>query len=254
MSYTTPSAVRARMGGCQGWNDTQIQPYIDRASAFIDLVTGWWFEPRELVLDLDGYDDVVLQLPVPICEITKIEIIDTGVAVSGGEISLDALAVYNRHLTQRLTNPDDRKNPKIAFRGWMAGTRIPSFDSWPEGHQNIRITGWFGFTEYKAVTPPAPAIPHGVTPSMIEDVCARLVLRDLPAAPTGVVGPRDPAWYEMWMRSLGRVTREKVRDQEIDYAPPGQTDGNTAGVITGDPYIDMILLAHSKPSAMRTVP
>lgn len=249
MPYTTPSKVRARLGGCTGWDDLKIAPYIARASAFIDAVTGWWFEPRDQVLQIDGHGDSVLLLPVPICEITKIEIMDYPTAPpSASEVSLDVVAIYNRHLTQRLSNPDDRKNPKIAFVGIYAGAQLQEIDVWPSGHQNIKITGTFGFTDWDAVEA------HGVVPALIQDVCERLVIRDLPPDPSaGSASPTDPAWYEAWMRSQGRVTKEKVRDQEIDYAPAGAVDGNQSGVITGDPMIDMILLMHMKPIAMRTV-
>jgi hypothetical protein len=48
------------------------------------------------------------------------------------------------------------------------------------------------------------------------------------------------------------VTREKVRDQEIQYAQPSAAVGNVGGVITGDPYIDMILLDHRRPPRFRS--
>ncbi len=57
------------------------------------------------------------------------------------------------------------------------------------------------------------------------------------------------------MRSRGRVTQEKVRDQSISFAAlgTGGGDGNQEGMITGDPFIDMVLLEHTKPVDMRVV-
>lgn len=331
MGYSTSSVVRSRGGLTDPpWTDVVLQPYIDRASSFIDWATGWFFESRALVINIDGKGTSILLVPLPIIDITKIELIDwPGVPSGIGEVGLDTVAIYNRHLTENLTNPDDRKNPKISFLGVIEGMRRIATDIWPDGHQNVRLTGRFGFTEFDpnaarsiasdaldAITAPdaikmelgaftqedvgrtitiagsasndgayviatvvdsknvvveeqtlttegtgftatTSILPQwGVTPAMIADLCIRLVLLDLPPAPgVGSISPTDPAQYERMMRSRGKVKREKVRDQEIEYLPFGSASGglgNEAGIITGDPQIDMLLLSFSRPSHMRT--
>ena len=330
MAYTTVGYLRSRIGSCSvGYSDPELQSLINLFTNFIDMVTGWWFEPRAMVFDLDGRGTEILQLPVPICTVTKVELLDQSYEPAAEELDLDSVVIYNRHLTQRLINPDDRKNPKLALVSSGVGPSPIVVSQWPHGFQNTRITGVFGFTEFDSTsertvltnvldTITAPDAIHmetgaftqedvgktmtiagsasndgayvvatvvdsknvtvseqtlttegsgftatmsaapqwGITPLAIRDVCERLCIRDLPSAPgTGQGGPQDPAWYEQWMRSRGRVTQEKVRDQSISYAAlgTGGSGGNDAGVITGDPMIDLILLMHSRPTTMRAV-
>jgi len=328
MGYTTTSNVRERIGNCAGWTDPILQPLIDRASNFIDFVTGQFFEPREMVITLDGTDSQTLLVPLPIIDITKIELIDWPGNPSGiGDVGLDIVAVYNRHLSEQLTHPDDRKNPKIAFLGSIVSPDIETIETWPVGKRNVRLTGRFGFTNpdfdagrsvatnaLDTITAPneihmelgsftdedigktitisgsasndgsyvidtvvgakditieeqtlttegdgfvaaLSAFPQwGVTPPMIKEVCELLIIRDLPPVPGGgISGPQDGEWYDRMMRSQGRVTQEKVRDQSISYQGAGSTGGNISGVITGDPIIDMYLLAFTSVTAMRAV-
>jgi len=249
MAYTTAQSVRTRGGLCDSiWSDTALDEKIALASAFVNQVTGQWFEAREQVISLDGRGTMTLLVPIPIVEVTKIEIIDWPVLPGGAaEVSLDAVAIYNRHLTEQLTNPDDRKNPRITWTSTESGRRTVFVNKWPEGVRNIRLTGRFGFTEYDGLIPN-----YGRTPLLIKDVVERLVLRDLPATPNSDGGGMDGYRYEAAMRAAGRVTREKVRDQEIQYAQPSASVGNVGGIITGDPYIDMILLDHRRPPRFRS--
>jgi hypothetical protein len=106
------------------------------------------------VLTLDGRGTLTLLVPVPIVEVTKIEIIDWPVLPGGAaDVSLDAVAIYNRHLVERLTNPDDRKNPRITWTSTKSGRRTVFVNKWPEGVRNIRLTGRFGYTEYDGLIP-----------------------------------------------------------------------------------------------------
>jgi hypothetical protein len=231
------------MGSCGlGYSDPILLALITGATAFIDAVTGWFFEDRELEILLDGRGSHILQVPLPIIEIEKVEVVDPTYTPGTSELDLTSIVVYNRHLSG-LTNPDDRKNPKIAFISSVVSGSLFMSD-WPLGSQNIKLTGTFGFTEYDGGT-----TPEGVTPALIKEVCEMLAQRNLPSAPgTAVGGPSDPAWYERHMREQGRVIREKVRDQEIGFAAASASEGgNVTGIITGDPFIDMILLMYSAP-------
>lgn len=331
-SYSTVQDFRQRLGSCgSDYNDPTLQLVLDGATAFIDSVTGWFFEARSFVMLVDGRGSHILQLPLPIIRITRVEFVDITYEPAASEVDLASLAIYNRHLSG-LTNPDDRKNPKIS---WVVGRepgqrKMFQQSEWTEGEQNIQLTGTWGFTEYvpnasprsiasdaaDAITAPnaikmtngtftqedvgktitiagsasndgdyvvatvvdsenitveeqtlttegsgftasMSADPQwGITPVLIKDVCERLAMRDLPSAAGAAIGAglSDPIEYESRMREQGRVIREKVRDQEIGYAPISASgDGNSAGIITGDPFIDMVLLMHMKPADMSWV-
>lgn len=247
--YTTAQRVRARGGLCDSvWSDAALEERISLACAFIDDVTGQWFEVRSCAITLDGRGTFTLLVPIPIIEVTRIDLLDWPDQTNVTEVGMDAVAVYNRHLTEGLLNPDDRKNPRVAFTNTDIGRRTVYADKWPEGHRNVRLTGRFGYTERIPLEVP----PYGRTPLLIREVCERLVLRELPAAPSGAGAGMDGYQYEAAMRAAGRVTREKVRDQEIEYAAPSAAAGNVGGIITGDPWIDMVLLNHRRPPRFRT--
>ncbi len=254
MGYATAGQVRSR-GSLPNppYTNIYVNPWIDWAKLFIDKMTGWWFEPRTFDTDnelkLDGMGTRDLLVPLPIIEITKVQFVDFPTVPGGvSEVDLDAFAIYNRHLTKGLTNPDDRRNPRIAFVGTRIGRRQIFVSEFPRGRQNIWLTGKFGFTEWdNGVTP------EGITPLLIKDVAIRLVLREMPApgTPGGMI---DGDQYEDRMRAAGMVSQEKVRDQSISYAVGGRGgEGNIAGVFTNDPYIDMILASHRRPAKMAAI-
>lgn len=329
MSYCTPDDVRNR-GGLSDppYSDAIVQAWIDWAEKFIEEVTGQWFTPRTMTVKLDGRDTRTQLVSVPIISISKVEFVDFPTIPSGvSEVDLDAFVVYNRHVADGLLNPDDRANPRIAFQGTKIGRRQIFIEEFPEGKQNVWLTGLFGYTEpnpnagrsiatnagdaitapdeikmvngaftqedvgraftiagsasndgaYKIVevvsstevkveeqtlttegngfTASVSAFPQwGVVPELIKDVCIRLVLREMPDPTAGSSGAPDGYQYEARMRAAGRVTQEKVRDQSISYAPPGGAgEGNLSGVITGDPFIDMILLKYRRPPKFTSV-
>ena len=154
MGYCTADEVRTR-GGYDDppYTDAYVNPWIDWATRFIDLITKWWFEPRNFdtgnELKLDGMGTRDLLVPLPIIKIAKVQFVDFPTVPGGvSEVDLDAFAIYNRHLkTGGLTNPDDRRNPRIAFVGTKIGRRQIFVDEFPRGRQNIWLTGRFGFTE-----------------------------------------------------------------------------------------------------------
>jgi len=329
MSYCTPDDVRNR-GGLDDppYSDAVVQSWIDWAQTFIEEVTGQWFTPRELTVKIDGRDTRTQLVPVPIIVIEKVEFVDFPTIPSGvSELDLDAFVIYNRHVADGLLNPDDRANPRIAFQGTKIGRRQIFIEEFPEGKQNVWLTGRFGYTEPDfgaarsiatnagdAITAPdeikmvngdfdaedigrtitiagsasndgaykiktvvsatevkveeqtlttegngftaaVSAFPQwGVTPALIKDACIRLVLREMTDPTAGSSGAPDGYQYEARMRAAGRVTQEKVRDQSISYAPPSSAgEGNLSGVITGDPFIDMVLLKYRRPPKFSSV-
>lgn len=123
------------------------------------------------------------------------------------------------------------------------------------GPKDVEVVEQTLTTEGAGFTADLSAFPQwGITPPLIKEVCTRLVLRDMVDPMAGSSGAPDGYQYEARMRAEGRVTQEKVRDQSISYAAPSSAgDGNLAGLITGDPWVDMILMRYKRPPVFASV-
>jgi len=208
-------------------SDERLIQVIDAQSKFIDEATGWWFEPREMTFDLDGRGSSVLFLTMPIIAVSKLAELDAG--GSEDEWSLDDFIIYNRHIRQNLTTPDDRHNPKIVLR---------EGGIFPEDYQNVRVEGIFGYTEYDGSA-------NGRTPRLIKQVCKKLVIRNL-----GLLADAE----EEGTGGDWRVKQWKTRDQSITLMSGAELGkmGLFTG-FTGDPEIDQILAAFSRVGGIDTV-
>lgn len=146
MAYCTVQEIRDEGIDQKQADDERLAMLIDLATAYIDGVTGQWFEPRVMTITLDGNGGEMLFLPVFPIEVT-------GVTVEGREIT--NYKVYNRFF------PDDRHNPKIYRK-----------EGWPRGRQNVNIAGTWGFVD---------RVEDGYRPpAVIKQVAKRLVVREIP--------------------------------------------------------------------------
>jgi len=222
-AYAFVSQLRADGVTTQQASDSRLLALIEEASRTIDALTGLFFAPRPLTIDVDGAAGPTLFLEMPIISIAQVLIDDA-------ELELDGLVVYNRHLTQRLLRPDDRRNPKIVRRGCAR---------WRPGLQNTRIVGVFGFTD-----PTGAPLSQGRLPLEINRACRLLVVRELEllASPDRIASRRQ-----------NDIRSETTRDQSVTY---GERRGSTAVPLygsTGDPEIDAILARYRPPMKMAMV-
>ncbi len=240
MAYATVAELRDEGLTIEQVPDDRLTRLLTLATAFVDRVTGRFFEPRDLVLTLDGRGGRAIQLNHPIISVNSVKI-DVG-PLSPGYVEVDEslFKVYNRHLSQGLLSPDDRENPKIEFyhgqdlMGISARTPISGITLtnliFPKGQQNITIDGRFGYTD-----PDGSA--DGITPLMINHVTKLLVMRE--TAPLADCDSREDA-QKRW-----RIKSEKTRDQS--YTLQDLSSG-IQGNITGDPEIDLILVQFMRPA------
>ncbi len=223
--------------------DAQLQALILEQSRLIDLYTGRFFEPRNLVQVLDGTGRRAMLLGDPIISISKIRLISEDfVTATDLNVDLNDVRIYNRHLSG-LLNPDDRENPMIEFQefdhrfeslpfagaGHIHGIFHPH--RWPEGTQNVEITGIFGYTDDDGTA-------VGKTPGPITTACCLMVIRNL-------ISPLDPDYLDTV--NAWRLTELKTRDQTIKWASPDKLGSRGVGAFTGDPMIDTILAAYTRP-------
>lgn len=234
--YALISDLRSECGD-ENTTEIRLQVAVLLASSLVENITGRFFEPRAALQRHDGAGARALLLNDPIIAVGAMAI-DTQPSMRGDlPIDLDELRIYNRHLTQRMTNPDDRQSPKIEFvhsRDFLeqrdvlspsfAGITLRSF-VFPYGVQNVAVDGVFGFTEFDGT-------PFGKCPEMIQYVTRLLALRNIPG---------DDQCREQ-VRNGWRVIEERTRDQMIRYADPRKF-----GQWTGDPDIDVILASFLRP-------
>lgn len=234
--YCFVADLRAE-GVPDSFTDAYLLNRIAIASRFVDKVTGRFFEPRELSLDLDGRGGRMLLLDIPIIAVSLVEFETSPFKPSSLPIDDDLLKVYNRHITQNLTQPDDRNNPKIEL--YHASDDITNASPYvftrliyPLGQQNIHVEGVFGYTDFSSSNS------QGVTPELIRRVTCLLVMRDI---------------HRMWSQRAKRhdalnryrLISERTRDQS--YALEGLGAAKRFGMFTGDPEIDTILASYVRP-------
>ncbi len=217
-------------------SDGFILKRLVEASRFIDKVTGRFFLPHTEEYLFDGTGHGQLFLEEPIIAISEIEISVEGITFTDQPIDLEDVAIYNRHLSQKLTRPDDRDNPRIAFQRAdrefarlhaLFGERI-----FYRGKQNIRVSGVFGYTDPDGTS-------TGKTPELIGKACKLITIQNI--APFGDTDASFDA------ANANNVRRLKTRDQEIEYQNRKGVGGLTEGPFTGDNRIDNILLAYARP-------
>ncbi len=236
-AYALVSDIR---GDCddQKTPESRLQMAILVASSTVQSITARFFEPRYALQRFDGNGSRSLILNDPAIGIESLSI-DTQPSTRGElPIDLNEVRVYNRHLSQRMTNPDDRDSPKLEFvhgrdmfqLSGLGNSFLASF-IFPFGVQNIAMPGVFGYTEWDGT-------PFGKTPEMIQYVTRLIALRSIPSD--------DQCREEI--RNGWRVIEQRTRDQMIRYADPRKF-----GQWTGDPDIDSILTGFIRPPNVGSV-
>ncbi len=237
--YALVSDLRAEGVSVAEATDARLARLIRLASQYVDRMTGRFFEPRPMIMTLDGSGGRAQLLGHPIIavhEVTQSLAMPAGL----GELPVTPsfLRVYNRHLTG-LIEPDDRENPRLEFfhESDLLGVRSTPAASlglgslvWLRGPQNVRVNGLFGYTD-----PDGSAV--GRTPDLIRHVTKLLVLREIPTM-TDVT--RREEQQQRW-----RIVSERTRDQGYNLDPL-----RSQGAFTGDPAIDAILVAFQRPPSL----
>ncbi len=232
--YATIDEVRAEGYLLADYSDARVAQAVALATALIDRATGQWFEPRRRKVRLDGRGTPELSLDMAVIAVLALTVNDQAV-----EIERDSAAVYNRHLTQGLTAPDDRENPRI-----MLGPDA-DFMRWPRGVQNIYLDGFFGYTDLApdaavGETTDGSQVPlsYGVTPAPIRRACVILAGRLLEQVALG---------GSLAAPSQARILSETTRDQS--YTVQGLSSEDASYGITGDVEVDNILAQYVRPMA-----
>lgn len=195
-------------------SDVRLASLIEEASALIDRLTGWWFEPRWRSFRLEGRGTRSIEPPVP-------------------PIRLERIAFYG--------NPVDFRSPEEPWSivgapvgpGFVAPGIARTRGVFPSTPGSVELEGIWGYTEHDGT-------PLGRTPLAIRRACMLLVMRLLPRL--GDVDALDDA------RNRWRILSERTRSQSYTLAPLKRE-----GELTGDPQIDDMLMRYRRPHALGAV-
>lgn len=183
MPYCSVADLRAEGVTEAQASDERLRVLIEEASALIDRLTGWWFEPREHAFTLDGRGGTSIEPPVPPIRLERIAIFGTPLSRTQEAIGVLGAPVGPGFVVPRITRT----------RG-----------GFPRAPGSVELEGVFGYTE-------ADGTPMGRTPLAIRRACMVLVMRMLP--PLGDTDAVEDA------RNRWRIVEERTRDQSFRLAP-----------------------------------
>jgi hypothetical protein len=221
------ASVLAANSAFAGFTVADIQRELLITAETIETLTGRFFEPRFMDVRFNGTSAGALPLGDPIIGIETVSILAGGPAETILDLDINALVIYNRHLTNNLINPDDRDNPRIEFVTDLLPGETLIQGRFQLGRQNIRVVGTFGYTDFDGG-------PMGSRPRNLERAAAILTLRRL----------SDPFGVDVFSSTPGRIKKAKTRDQSIEFH--GEQAGGI-GALTGDRAVDDLLIPYIRP-------
>ncbi len=239
--YALVSDLR-REGLPASTSDARALRALHVASRYVERFTARRFVAEAKTLRLDGFGgNHAILLGQPIVSLSRVAIDNVSHDPNQQEIDRSMLRVYHRHLSELLTEPDDREDPRIELQFDADGLRphVP-LDAlrglrWPIGRQDLIVAGAFGYTEPNGS-------PMGQVPELIRHATILFALRE--TAQLADRGGRAAT------RAVS-LKREKTRDQEVEYAIGGGGVGSPLiGAFTGDPEIDSILAFFRRPGRL----
>lgn len=189
--YATLSELRAEGVTRDEALDARAVAALQEATEMIDRACGWFFEPRELALTLNGGGGPVLELPVPPIRLSRIRVgceyhAPSNFVMVGAPITAPRFTV-----------------PKLVAREGV----------FPRGVHNVWLQGIWGYTV------PCAEQSEGDTPRPIRRATLALARRLLPKLTD------DDAVFE---RNHWRLVEERTRDQSYRMEPmkPGELTGD----------------------------
>lgn len=194
-------------------SDQRLASLLIEASDYIDRLTGWFFEPRQMVLHLDGRGTPSIEPPVPPIRLENLSVSGSLASLLSEDLLVVGSPVLAGFDAPRLT----------LLQRWAHPHNSRVF---PKGHGNIVASGFWGYTE-------ADGTFMGRTPLAIRRATMLLVLRNL-----SPLGDGDSSTKSQW-----RILEERTRDQSYRLAPLA----SNGIILTGDPEIDLLLARYRKP-------
>lgn len=201
---------------CLDYTDDEIKAIIFSIQEYIEKETKQFFNKRDLILTLNGSDTQILVFDIPIISITKIEFKINNVFV---EQSLSNFDIYNRFW------PDDRDYPKIEIIDNVYNT-YNNYDIFPEGKNNIRVTGSFGYVTENLGTP-----------STIKMVVKMLFSQ----------------WSGSITDTLNKIRSSKIKKEKAANYEIEMSDSSSSNSFSGDSSIDALLRSYTRSTSVSSI-
>jgi len=223
MGYCTLADVRAEGLPVSVADNARVLDLIEKQSAVIDRVTGWWFEPRALTMKLDGRDTPFLHLAAPAIEVTEVRRVWRGTDPDTTYvIDSDDYVVYSYDL------PGHRFNPHLRLISSADNALVlaagMATETWVKGALNYEVDGTFGFLEDDGAG-------GYQTPSEITEACILLVLHNA-----------TPKWDQLSGNDLAYSLRTgDLRSHQVQGRSASWGGSTSAGSATGLKEADRIL-------------
>jgi hypothetical protein len=196
-------------------SDERLVSLLIEASDYIDHLTGWFFEPRQMVLHLDGRGTPSIEPPVPPIRLDSLSVCGELASMLSADLMVVGAPVIVGFEAPRLT----------LLQRWAP--YVPRV--FPKGVGNIIASGYWGYTEPDGTF-------MGRTPRAIRRATMLLVFRNL-----SLLGSGDSSAKSQW-----RILEERTRDQSYRLAPLTWS----GVVLTGDPEIDLLLIRYLRPTGL----
>jgi hypothetical protein len=185
--YASVEDLRAEGVSPSEASDARLLGLLVEASALLDQVTGWFFEPRPQTFRLDGRGTPTLELPVPPLHLAEVRVHGTPISLAPDDLVVVGAPIGSGFDAPRMT------------RCWAV---------FPRGAGNVEASGVWGYTE-------PDGTPLGRTPRAIRRATLLLVLRQLPKLTDGDSAATRTAW---------RLIEERTRDQSYRLSPRKPSD------------------------------
>jgi hypothetical protein len=180
--YASVADLRAEGVTPEMATNERLAGALDEASAIIDRLTGWFFEPRQMMIRMNGRGTRAIEPPVP-------------------PIRIDVLRVANYDVLAEEYEIEGAPVPP-----WFVAPslRLRSGREFPHREGSIVAIGLWGYTEPDGTE-------FGRTPLAIRRAAMILALQLLPKLGEGDGG--------MELRQRWRIVEESTRDQSYRLAP-----------------------------------
>jgi hypothetical protein len=151
--YCTVRDIREEGFQTCDFTDARVTKAIKTAQQFIDKVTRRFFEPRDLTIRETWQGEKSMLLRMPIVAVSEMRFVNLDETLQTPlNLSTD-VRIFNRHVREGLTDPDDREDPQIALIFVSPNLIVPRIrpvtvqEVTAARVQQIQIAGTFGYTE-----------------------------------------------------------------------------------------------------------